>query len=48
MPTASIPISVLRADDPAWDERLKDVPRDIYHTRGYHLYAQGSGRDSRT
>ena len=26
----------------AWDDRLSDVPRDIYHTAGYHAYAEAS------
>ena len=26
----------------AWEERLGDVPRDVYHTAGYHAYAEGS------
>ena len=40
-----IPIrtELLRAGDPAWDDWLIDVPRDVYHTAGYHAYAQGSG-----
>jgi len=32
-----------RADDPAWEEWLGPVRRDIYHTAGFHAYAQGSG-----
>lgn len=34
---------VLRVDDPTWDERLAGVPRDVYHTAGYHRYARDSG-----
>jgi hypothetical protein len=38
-----IPVSLYRATDPAWEESLGAVPRDVYHTAGYHAYAQGSG-----
>ena len=38
-----IRVDLLRAGDPAWDDWLSDVPRDVYHTAGYHAYAQGSG-----
>lgn len=40
---SSIPVHVVRADDPAWEEWLRDVPRDIYHTAGYHTFAGESG-----
>ena len=40
---ASIRIQLLGAGDPAWDDWLRQVPRDIYHTAGYHTYAHGSG-----
>jgi ribosomal protein S18 acetylase RimI-like enzyme len=39
----AIRIQLLTADDPAWDDWLRDVPRDVYHTAGYHSYSQGSG-----
>jgi hypothetical protein len=32
-----------RDDDPAWEDWLDPVPRDIYHTAGFHTYARGSG-----
>jgi hypothetical protein len=38
-----IRVDLLRAGDPAWDDWLIDVPRDVYHTASYHAYAQGSG-----
>jgi ribosomal protein S18 acetylase RimI-like enzyme len=38
-----IRVDLLRAGDPAWDDWLSDVPRDVYHTAGYHAYAHGSG-----
>jgi len=34
---------LIAASDAAWDERLTDVPRDVYHTAGYHRYAAASG-----
>jgi ribosomal protein S18 acetylase RimI-like enzyme len=34
---------LLGAGNPAWDDWLTDVPRDIYHTEGYHSYSRGSG-----
>ena len=33
----------LRTRDPAWDEWIEGVPRDVYHLAGYHLFAAGSG-----
>ncbi|MGA3031314.1 MAG: GNAT family N-acetyltransferase [Candidatus Limnocylindrales bacterium] len=38
-----IRIQLLGAGDPAWDDWLSDVPRDVYHTAGYHAYSHGSG-----
>ena len=38
-----IRIQLLGAGDPAWDDWLSDVPRDVYHTAGYHAYSLGSG-----
>jgi len=38
-----IPVNLYRAADPAWEESLGAVPRDVYHTAGYHAYAHGSG-----
>ena len=40
----TVDVRLLRADDPAWDEWLRDVRRDFYHTAGYHAYARGSGQ----
>ena len=40
---STIPSQLLGADDPAWDDWLADVPRDIYHAAGYHSYSRGSG-----
>ncbi len=36
-------IELVSPDDPSWERLLQDVPRDIYHTAGFHAYAQGSG-----
>lgn len=38
-----IRVHLLSATDTAWEEWLSDVPRDVYHTAGYHAYAQESG-----
>lgn len=38
-----VPCWVIPADDPAWEEWLGDVPRDVYHTVGYHKVAHESG-----
>jgi hypothetical protein len=38
-----LPVDLVRAGDTAWDAWLSDVPRDIYHTAGYHAYAEASG-----
>jgi len=35
---------LIHADRMAWDTHLSDVPHDIYHTAGFHEYAQGSGQ----
>jgi len=43
MPPTSTPVTICRADDPAWEEWLGPIRRDVYHTAGYHAYAQGSG-----
>jgi RimJ/RimL family protein N-acetyltransferase len=43
MSPASIPVALLAADDPAWESWLEPIHRDVYHTAGYHLYAQGAG-----
>jgi hypothetical protein len=34
---------LVAANDAAWDTRLDGVPRDVYHTSGYHRYASTSG-----
>ena len=36
-------IDLIRGDDPAWDEWLNVVPRDVYHTAAYHRFASESG-----
>lgn len=36
-------VELYRADDQAWEDWLRDVPRDVYHTAGFHRYAEGSG-----
>jgi hypothetical protein len=38
-----IRVDLLPAADGAWEAWLRDVPRDVYHTAGYHAYAQGLG-----
>ena len=43
MSTASTPIALLTPDDPDWESWLEPIRRDIYHTAGYHAYAQGTG-----
>lgn len=43
MKESPIRIDLIRAGDPAWDDWLSDVPRDVYHTAGYHTYAHESG-----
>jgi Acetyltransferase (GNAT) domain len=44
----SIPVRVIGAGDPAWDEWLRDVPRDIYHTAGYHAFSGECGEGDPT
>jgi GNAT superfamily N-acetyltransferase len=39
---SALPFHLVRPDDQAWEEWLAPVPRDIYHTAGFHRYAQGS------
>ena len=34
---------LIQGDPAAWDAHLRDVPRDIHHTAGFHEYARGSG-----
>jgi hypothetical protein len=36
-------VQVVAVDDPAWEEWLGDVTRDVYHTAGIHGYALDSG-----
>jgi carbamoyl-phosphate synthase large subunit len=36
-------VDLIGADDPAWDERLNDVPGDVYHTAEYHRFSRDSG-----
>lgn len=37
------PVLLIAGTDLAWDSWLSRVPRDVYHTQGYHQYAAGSG-----
>ncbi|MGD0862574.1 MAG: GNAT family N-acetyltransferase [Candidatus Limnocylindrales bacterium] len=39
-----MPVNLYRADDPAWEESLGDIRRDVFHTASYHAYEQGSGQ----
>ena len=41
----SVPIrtQVLDAGEPAWEEWLAEIPRDVYHSAAYHAYSAGSG-----
>jgi hypothetical protein len=41
----SVPIrtQVLSASEPAWEEWLAEVPRDVYHSAAYHAYSARSG-----
>jgi len=34
---------LVRPSESAWEECLQDIPRDVYHTAGFHLYSEGSG-----
>jgi carbamoyl-phosphate synthase large subunit len=43
MPGAAIRVETVRPDDPTWEEWLERVPRDVFHTAGYHAYSEGSG-----
>lgn len=43
MRLTSCAVDLVGADDPAWEEWLDGVPRDVYHTAGYHTYARDSG-----
>ncbi len=43
MPGAAIRVDIVRAADPAWEDWLERVPRDIFHTAGYHAYSEASG-----
>ena len=38
-----IRIQLLGTGDAAWEEWLSAVPRDVYHTAGYHAFSHGSG-----
>jgi hypothetical protein len=40
---APIHTRVLRASEPAWEEWLAEVPRDVYHSAAYHGYSAASG-----
>ncbi len=39
-------VDVLGSDAPAWDEALSGAERDVYHSAGYHRFAQGRGEGS--
>ena len=36
-------LDLVRPDDAAWDRWLGGVPRDVYHTAGYHVFSQEMG-----
>jgi hypothetical protein len=36
-------VRLLRPEDPSWDASLLNVPRSVFHTAGYHIYAHGLG-----
>jgi hypothetical protein len=36
-------VELHRPEDAAWEHSLRNVPRDVYHTAGFHRYAEGSG-----
>lgn len=38
-----IALHIIQPDDPAWDQWLHDVPKDIYHTPAYHGFSANSG-----
>jgi hypothetical protein len=37
-------VSVLRPADPRWDEWLRGVPHDFYHTAAYHAFSEADGQ----
>jgi hypothetical protein len=39
----AIHTQVLRASEPAWEDWLAEVPRDVYHSAAYHAYSSDSG-----
>jgi len=42
--TAASPgVRLFRPEDPPWDALLLNVPRSVFHTAGYHVYARGLG-----
>lgn len=43
MPGPAIRVDIIRPADPAWEEWLDHVPRDVFHTAGYHAYSEVSG-----
>jgi hypothetical protein len=36
-------VELLSPRDAAWERRLRGIPRDIYHTAGYHGWSEASG-----
>jgi hypothetical protein len=40
----TIPTSLVRADESAWDAWLSGVPKDVFHGAGFHRYAQDAGQ----
>jgi len=43
MSSARPPVALIAGSDPEWDSRLEGARCDVYHTRGYHQFAFGSG-----
>ena len=43
MSLSKLPVALIAGSDPAWEARLGGAARDVYHTRGYHEFALGSG-----
>lgn len=36
-------VDIVRPADAAWEDWLAPVPRDVFHTAGYHAYSEASG-----
>jgi GNAT superfamily N-acetyltransferase len=43
MPGSTTQVHIVRPADAAWEEWLGPVPRDVFHTSGYHEYSEASG-----